>query len=194
MGNDPDQIQALYATPHRWTPFALQEAKHRVVQTDLSRWDYKHQVLESTQVPNWRVVLWVKLIEAVCQLRPKSLIRLLAHPDRGFRAGMFWYSNIGRRVWLYEIWQWLFFDRRTRNGPVLADFLNGAWKRELAGVPSHPAAPAAKATNTLPSSGQVPADLLSLPYMARASSSASPATEKPIQSRDGSATFNTCHS
>jgi anaerobic magnesium-protoporphyrin IX monomethyl ester cyclase len=125
---DPDQIQAVYATPHRWTPFAIHEATHRVIQTDLSRWDYKHQVLESQYVPNWRVVLWVKMIEAICQLRPKAILRLLFHRDRVFRAGMFWYSNIGRRVWLYEIWQWLFYDRRTRNGPALAEFLNGGWK------------------------------------------------------------------
>jgi anaerobic magnesium-protoporphyrin IX monomethyl ester cyclase len=128
LAYDPDQIQALYATPHSWTPFALHEARHRLVQTDLSRWDYKHQVLESTHVPNWRVLLWVKLIETVCQLRPKSLLRLLAHPDRLLRAGMRWYSNIGRRVWCYEIWQWLFFDRRTRHGPALAEFLKGRWK------------------------------------------------------------------
>ena len=127
LSYDPDQIQAVYATPHSWTPFALQEAQHRVVQTDLSRWDYKHQVLESTQVPNWRVLLWVKLIEAVCQLRPRSLWRLLMHPEPRFRAGMRWYSNIGRRVWPYEIAQWLFYDRRTRRGPTLAEFLKGAW-------------------------------------------------------------------
>ncbi len=127
LSYDPDQIQALYATPHSWTPFALQEAQHRVVQTDLSRWDYKHQVLESTQVPNWRVLLWVKLIEAVCQLRPKSLWRLLLHPEPLFRNGMRWYSNIGRRVWPYEIAHWLFYDRRTRHGPTLAEFLKGAW-------------------------------------------------------------------
>lgn len=127
LSYDPDQIQALYATPHSWTPFALQEAQHRVVQTDLSRWDYKHQVLESTQVPNWRVLLWVKLIEAVCQLRPRSLWRLLMHPEPLFRAGMRWYSNIGRRVWPYEIAQWLFYDRRTRRGPTLSEFLKGAW-------------------------------------------------------------------
>ncbi len=124
---DPDQIQALYATPHSWTPFARQHARHRVVQTDLSRWDYKHQVLASSHVPNWRVLLWVKLIETVCQLRPKSLLRLLAHPDRLFRAGMRWYSNIGRRVWFHEIWQWLFYDRRVRHGPVVSEFLKGCW-------------------------------------------------------------------
>ena len=125
---DPDQIQALYATPHRWTPFARQEANRRVIQTDLGRWDYKHQVLRSTHVPNWRVLLWVKLIEAVSQLRPKSLFRLLAHPDRGFRAAMRWYYSIGRRVWPYELWHWLFCDHRTAHGPALADFLNGGWK------------------------------------------------------------------
>jgi anaerobic magnesium-protoporphyrin IX monomethyl ester cyclase len=129
LSYDPDQIQALYATPHSWTPFAVHEAEHRVVQTDLSRWDYKHQVLESAHLPNWRVLLWVKFIEAVCQLRPKSVFRLLAHRDPLFRAGMQWYSGIGRRVWPYEIWQWLFFDRRTRQGPTVAEFLKGGWRK-----------------------------------------------------------------
>ena len=78
LSYDPDQIQALYATPHSWTPFAVQEGAHRVVQTNLSRWDYKHQILESANVPNWRVLLWVKSIEAICQLRPRSLRRLFA--------------------------------------------------------------------------------------------------------------------
>jgi anaerobic magnesium-protoporphyrin IX monomethyl ester cyclase len=125
LSYDPDQLQALYATPHRWTPFAGQAANRRVIQTDLSRWDYKHQVLESTHVPNWRVLAWVKLIEAVVQLRPRSLIRLLAHPDRGFRAAMRWYYSIGRRVWPYELWHWCFHDRRTRRGPRLAEFWHG---------------------------------------------------------------------
>jgi len=120
---DPDQIQALYATPHRWTDFARQESDCRVIQTDLGRWDYKHQVLASAHVPPWRVLLWMKLIEAVSQLRPKSLGRLLAHPDSGFRAAMRWYYRIGRRVWAYELWQWLFHDRRTANGPNVAGFL-----------------------------------------------------------------------
>jgi anaerobic magnesium-protoporphyrin IX monomethyl ester cyclase len=138
---DPDQIQALYATPHRWTPFAHQEASRLVIQTDLSRWDYKHQVLASKNVPNWRVLLWVKLIEAVSQLRPKSLWRLLAHPDQGFRRAMHWYYSIGRRVWPYELWHWFFRDRRTARGPTLAEFLSGGCPtadRGLAvGVSSH---------------------------------------------------------
>jgi anaerobic magnesium-protoporphyrin IX monomethyl ester cyclase len=119
---DPDQIQGLYATPHRWTGFARQEADRRVIQTDLSRWDYKHQVLESAHVPNWRVLVWMKLIEAASQLRPKSLWRLVAHRDAGFRAAMRWYYRIGRKVWPFELWHWLFHDRRTDRGPTLVQF------------------------------------------------------------------------
>lgn len=130
LSYDPDQIQALYATPHSWTPFARQEGTRRVIQTDLSRWDYKHQVLAGEFVPNWRVLLWVKFIEVVCQTRPKALFRLLAHRDKRCRAGMRWYSNIGRRVWTFEIWQWLFHDRRTGVGPSLTEFLRGGWKVE----------------------------------------------------------------
>lgn len=120
---DPDQIQALYATPHRWTPFAIQQRDTKVVQTRLSRWDYKHQVLQSVHVPDWRVLLWVKFIEAACQLRPRAIGRLLLHGDRLFREGMRWYSNIGRRVWIYEILQWLFADRRTSDGPTVGEFI-----------------------------------------------------------------------
>lgn len=126
---DPDQIQALYATPHRWTRFAREAGRVRVLQTDLSRWDYKHQVLATEGVPPWRVLLWVKFIEAVCQLRPRSLRRLIAHPDPLARAGMRWYSGIGRRVWIHEIWQWLVQEHRVSDGPDVATFLAAPWRR-----------------------------------------------------------------
>jgi len=119
---DPDQIQGLYATPHRWTAFGAEEANHRVIQMDLRLWDYKHQVLESAHVPPWRVLLWMKSIEAAAQLRPKSIWRLLCHPDHGYRAAMRWYYSIGRRVWPYELWNWLFKDRRIVDGPSVSRF------------------------------------------------------------------------
>jgi len=119
---DPDQIQALYVTPHRWTPFAQMESGRRVIQMDLRKWDYKHQVLASKNMPPWRMLLWTKLIEAAVQLRPKSLWRVLAHPDPGLRQAMRWYYRIGRRVWPYELWNFIFHDRRVPNGPTLAEF------------------------------------------------------------------------
>lgn len=123
VGYDPDQIQAVYATPHRWTPYFRATAGRQVIQTDLRRWDYKHQVLATRQMPPWRIIAWMKLIEAVAQLRPKSLWRLLAHPDPAVRAAMRWYYRIGRRVWPYELWNFVFRDRRIRSGPSLAEFL-----------------------------------------------------------------------
>lgn len=131
---DPDQIQALYVTPHRWTPYFRQAANRRVIQADLGRWDYKHQVLATRRVPPWRTLLWVKLIEAVVQLRPRSLWRLFAHPDPALRAAMRWYYRIGRQVWPHEIWHFLFRDRRVTRGPLLAGFFGQAVRSPFAAV------------------------------------------------------------
>jgi len=122
LSYDPDQIQLLYVTPHRWTPYYELAALRRVVQTDRRRWDYKHQTLATCHLPPWRVLLWVKFMEAVMQLRPRSLRRLFGHHDPEFRYAMRWYSNIGRRVWPYEIWNFFFRDRYRRHGPTLAEF------------------------------------------------------------------------
>ncbi len=122
LSYDPDQIQLLYVTPHRWTPYFDVAAGRRVIQTDLAKWDYKHQVLATGPVPPWRILLWVKFIEAVMQFRPRSLRRLFAHPDLAIRDAMRWYYHIGRQVWPYEIRQFVFSDRRRRYGPTLAEF------------------------------------------------------------------------
>lgn len=119
---DPDQIITLYVTPHRWTPF-FQTARHRrVIQLDQRRWDYKHQVLANPHVPAWRTFLWVKLLEVAVQARPKALWRTYLQADERARAGMRWYSRIGRRVWLHEIGCFLLRDRRTTAGRTLEAF------------------------------------------------------------------------
>jgi anaerobic magnesium-protoporphyrin IX monomethyl ester cyclase len=117
---DPDQVISVFATPHRWTPFHGQSAHRRVIQTDLRLWDYKHQVLETPKVPAWRVFLWVKLIEACLQLRPKALARVYLHPDPDIRHAMRWYTKMGRGVWLME-WR-DFFMRPARPGETVAEF------------------------------------------------------------------------
>ncbi|MGB3281035.1 MAG: magnesium-protoporphyrin IX monomethyl ester anaerobic oxidative cyclase [Pseudorhodobacter sp.] len=117
---DPDQVMSVYATPHRWTPFHGQSAHRRVVQTDLRLWDYKHQVLETPRVPAWRVFLWVKLIEAVLQLRPRALWRMWWHPDPDIRHAQRWYTRMGRGVWLHE-WRDA-LHKRAKPGPTVAAF------------------------------------------------------------------------
>ena len=100
---DPDQIQMLYVTPHRWTPFFETVAERRVIETDTRRWDYKHQVLATARVPPWRIFMWVKAIEVIMQLRPRALLRVLFGKDRHVRHGMRWYTRMGRRVWFHEV-------------------------------------------------------------------------------------------
>ncbi|KQZ63785.1 magnesium-protoporphyrin IX monomethyl ester cyclase [Sphingopyxis sp. Root1497] len=119
---DPDQIQALYVTPHRWTPFFSLARDRRVVQDDRTKWDYKHQVLGMDRMPPWRLFLWVKAIEAAAQLRPQSLRRWAWNPDPKIRHAIRWYYRMGRRVWFHEIIGFLFRDRTRDQGMTLAQF------------------------------------------------------------------------
>ncbi len=131
---DADQVSVVYATPHRWTEFFHQSAHRRVIQLDRRWWDYKHQVLETRHVPAWRVLLWVKLIEAVLQLRPKALWRTWANPDPRLRAAMRWYGSLGRSVWPSEIRNYLFREHRTLRGPTVAEFWGPDTAEQRAGL------------------------------------------------------------
>lgn len=118
---DPDQIQLLYATPHRWTPYFRDVAERRIIQTDQTKWDYKHQVLETRLSPAV-LLAWVKAIEVLVQTRPKALARILLHRDPQIREAMRWYTKMGRRVWFHEIFDFFRQAERTRNGPSLEAF------------------------------------------------------------------------
>ncbi|HEX8666894.1 MAG TPA: magnesium-protoporphyrin IX monomethyl ester anaerobic oxidative cyclase [Allosphingosinicella sp.] len=127
---DADQIQALYVTPHRWTPFYRMAADRPVVQADKTKWDYKHQVLGMRRMPPWRLFLWVKLIEAAAQLRPRALRRWAWHPDPKIRHAIRWYYRMGRRVWLHEVASFLFRDRYRDDGRTVSDHLGQPQEHE----------------------------------------------------------------
>lgn len=127
---DPDQIQALYVTPHRWTPYFREAENREVVQTDKTKWDYKHQVLAMSRMPPWRLFLWVKFIEACCQLRPRALRRWLWHPEPKIRHAIRWYYRMGRRVWFHEIFGFLFRDRARRAAQTVGQFLGATQDAE----------------------------------------------------------------
>lgn len=127
---DPDQIQSVYVTPHRWTPFFKEAERRKVIQEDQTKWDYKHQVLDS-KLPPWRVFLWVKFIEFVVQSRPKAIWRLLTYPDAKIRHAQRWYYQMGRRVWIHEIMAFLFRDaRKKRNLKTVRAFWGEAQTHE----------------------------------------------------------------
>ena len=120
---DPDQIQMLYVTPHRWTPYYPTVSQRKIIQTDTRKWDYKHQVLATKKVPPWRIFMWVKSIEVILQMRPKAIYRNLFFRDHEVTYAMRWYTKMGRRVWFHEVFQFLFKDKRIKNGPSLEGFL-----------------------------------------------------------------------
>jgi len=120
---DPDQIQALYVVPHRWTPYYVEAVDRDVVQPDRTKWDYKHQVLGMAHMPPWRLFLWVKFIEAVMQLRPKALRRLIWNPEARIRHAVRWYYRMGRRVWLHEVREFLLRDRTRSTGMTVESFV-----------------------------------------------------------------------
>lgn len=119
---DPDQITALFVTPHRWTGYYRLAQERRVIQTDQRLWDYKHQVLATRHMAPWRVYLWVKCIEVIVQARPRAIWRSFFNPDPAARHGMRWYTRMGRRVWFHEWKHFLFIDRRIKGGPTLRQF------------------------------------------------------------------------
>mgnify|MGYP003600067832 CR=1 FL=1 len=120
---DPDQIQLLYVTPHKWTPYFDEVKDKKIIQLDQRKWDYKHQILE-TKLKPWQIILYVKLIEVIMQTRPKALKRLFFHRDKKIRKAMSWYTRIGKRVWIHEWLQFLFNDKHTKKSIQLSEF----WK------------------------------------------------------------------
>jgi anaerobic magnesium-protoporphyrin IX monomethyl ester cyclase len=120
---DPDQIQLLYATPHHWTPYFDEVKNKKIINLDQTQWDYKHQILESNHLKSITILIYVKLIEVIMQTRPKALIRLFFHKDKRLRKAMKWYSNIGKRVWFFEIYSYLKNLKNEKRKPLL-DF----WK------------------------------------------------------------------
>jgi anaerobic magnesium-protoporphyrin IX monomethyl ester cyclase len=132
LAYDPDQIQSVYVTPHRWTPFFSLAAHRKVIQVDQGKWDYKHQVLATRHVPPWRVFLWVKLIELVLQTRPRAIWRLFTLKDAKIRHAQRWYYQMGRRVWFHEVIGFFVRDRRLKSGPSVEEFWGASEEHEEA--------------------------------------------------------------
>lgn len=124
LSYDPDQVQLLYVTPHKWTPYFEDVKDKEIILTDQRKWDYKHQVIATRYLKPWVVILYVKLIEIIMQMRPLALKRLLFHKEARLRSAMRWYTNIGRRVWIWELYQFFFVTKLTKQKIKMNEF----WK------------------------------------------------------------------
>jgi anaerobic magnesium-protoporphyrin IX monomethyl ester cyclase len=102
---DGDFVNALYLTPHAWTPLGHQLADEPMVETDIWKWDYRHQVLAVKHLTPLQLFIGVKLVEVVYHLHPRRLWRILAAPDRGLRHQLrfsLWHTTA---VFLEEVWE-----------------------------------------------------------------------------------------
>ena len=127
---DPDLLNAMYVTPHRWTSFYAESGHRNVVQEDRSKWDYRHQVLDTRHLAPWQVFLAVKALEAALQLRPRALSRILAHPDTALRRALRWCTRNATRVWGDEVHDFLLRSRYRRGGVGLFRF----WGAPMTGL------------------------------------------------------------
>ncbi|HOY47913.1 MAG TPA: magnesium-protoporphyrin IX monomethyl ester anaerobic oxidative cyclase [Flavobacteriales bacterium] len=124
LSYDPDQVQLLYVTPHKWTPYFEEVKDKEIILTDQRKWDYKHQVISTRYLAPWLVIIYVKLIEIIMQTRPIAIYRLLFHKEARLRSAMRWYTRIGRRVWFWELYQFFFVTRLSKEKMKMGEF----WK------------------------------------------------------------------
>jgi len=122
LSYDPDQVQLLYVTPHKWTPYFEDVKDKEIILTDQRKWDYKHQVMATKYLQPWLVIVYVKLIEIIMQTRPSALKRLFFHKEARLRSAMRWYTRIGRRVWFWELYQFFFVTKLTKEKIKMSEF------------------------------------------------------------------------
>jgi len=106
MRYDADLLNAMYATPHSWTPFADEQRRRAVVEPDLTKWDYRHQVLAHDHLKPWQVFFAVKFLEVIFHLRPRKVWSWL-RANSFIRSQIAWCFLHTGRVWLGEIGQFL---------------------------------------------------------------------------------------
>ncbi len=102
---DGDFVNVTHVTPHGWTAFGRQVKDHTVVQPDLNKWDYRHQILEQRHLSTWKVFLAVKWLELWVHARPGRLWTILTTRDRFRRRQLLWSFYHTGLVWFGEILQ-----------------------------------------------------------------------------------------
>lgn len=113
---DADVLNAVYLTPHFWTPAGRAVRAEDVVQPDLARYTYRNQVLHTPRLAPWQLFLAVKLTEAVFHLRPRALWRMVGGADGRFRRVLRSYFTVGAQVCLAEVGEFLFRTRFVAPG------------------------------------------------------------------------------
>lgn len=101
-----DFVNVTHVTPHRWTEFARQAKDRAIIQPDVGKWDYRHQILSQQKLSPWKVFLGAKLIEAFVHARPGKLWSILGTQDRFLRKQLIWCFIHTTAVYWAEVILW----------------------------------------------------------------------------------------
>lgn len=102
---DGDFLNALYLTPHAWTPMGQQLKDAPIYETDLWRWDYRHQILSIPTLSPTKLFFAVKIVECLYHLHPRRLWRLFTARDPQVRKLLrfsFWHITLTFWSEIYE--------------------------------------------------------------------------------------------
>lgn len=114
---DGDFVNALYLTPHAWTPLGHELQGAPIVEPDVARWDYRHQVLAVDHLTPTQLFLGVKLVELAYHLHPRRLARILAAREGRLRRQLrfsLWHTSA---VFCYELGEHLVTRARRMATP-----------------------------------------------------------------------------
>jgi anaerobic magnesium-protoporphyrin IX monomethyl ester cyclase len=113
LAYDGDMVNALYITPHAWTPLGRAVKDAEMVEDDLWKWDYRHQVLGVKRLSPTQLFVGVKLVEALFHAHPKRVWRMIVTRDRDLRH-MLRYGTLRSIPWVaFEVYEH-FVDRLRR--------------------------------------------------------------------------------
>jgi anaerobic magnesium-protoporphyrin IX monomethyl ester cyclase len=115
---DGDFVNVTHVTPHSWTEFARESKNRSIIENDLSKWDYRHQILAQQNLSPWQVFLAVKVLETIVHARPSKLIRLLRTKDPFLRKQLFWSFFHTTLLWLGETLVWVWEKIRPKKQPI----------------------------------------------------------------------------
>jgi anaerobic magnesium-protoporphyrin IX monomethyl ester cyclase len=118
---DGDYLNAMYVTPHDWTPFGQEARGRQIVQLDQHKWDYRHQILAQTHLRPWQLFILVKWLELRFHLTPARLWAMFRERNLLRRHQRMWVFRHTSAVWLAEVFEFLFWTRFTRVPITLAE-------------------------------------------------------------------------
>ena len=99
------QVGQFYATRVGQFYATISMRDFPLVESDLWRWDYRHQVVAVKQLTPAQLLLGVKLVELIYHLHPRRLWQILAATDHRMRRQLRHCTGHVAAVYCYEIYE-----------------------------------------------------------------------------------------